>query len=69
MYDNLQLMAIQWCNAMLVLTYHSRIPLELIRASGGREVAINMSDHHHEDYTPTKPARKAFTGAGQTLGR
>ncbi|KAF2344596.1 SEP domain, partial [Trinorchestia longiramus] len=47
---------------------NGRIPLELLKRSGGREVAINLSDHHHEDYTPVKIPRKAFTGQGQTLG-
>ncbi|XP_018012531.1 NSFL1 cofactor p47 [Hyalella azteca] len=47
---------------------NGHIPLELLKASGGREVAINMSDHHHEDYVAPKPVLRAFTGQGQALG-
>lgn len=46
----------------------SEVPLELIREARGGEVYINMADHRHEDYAPSKSARKAFTGSGHTLG-
>ncbi|XP_076047894.1 NSFL1 cofactor p47-like isoform X2 [Oratosquilla oratoria] len=46
----------------------SEVPLELIKEARGGEVFINMADHRHEDYVPTKSALKAFVGTGHTLG-
>lgn len=32
-------------------------------------VQVNMEDHRHEDFKPTNPKIKPFTGKGHTLGR
>ncbi|KAJ4430325.1 hypothetical protein ANN_22538, partial [Periplaneta americana] len=44
------------------------VPLELVREARGNEVHLNMEDHRHEEYIPTRHKVKAFSGKGHVLG-
>lgn len=50
---------------LLFLYLFSELPPELRQA--GNIVPVNMEDHRHEDFKPTKC--KPFSGKGHTLGR
>jgi hypothetical protein len=45
------------------------VPVELVREARGNEVHLNMEDHRHEEYFPSKLKVKAFSGKGHVLGR
>ncbi|XP_043278617.1 NSFL1 cofactor p47 isoform X2 [Venturia canescens] len=44
------------------------IPQEIREEVQGAEVRLDMEDHRHEEYVPSKPKVKAFTGRGHKLG-
>ena len=44
------------------------IPRELVRAARGKQVSLNMEDHHTEEYVAPKRTIVAFSGAGHRLG-
>lgn len=47
----------------------AEIPMELRQEVQEASVRLDMEDHRHEEYVPTKPKIKAFTGRGHKLGR
>ena len=44
------------------------IPREIRQEFPNGEVRLDMEDHHHEEYIPTRPKVRAFTGKGHKLG-
>lgn len=44
------------------------VPQELLREAKGGEVHLNMEDHRHETFVPSKIKVKAFGGKGHLLG-
>ena len=54
----------------MLYVYPSReVPRELVRQAKGGEVNLNMEDHRQEDFVVPKVKVKAFSGAGNMLGR
>ena len=45
------------------------VPQELVREAQGGEVNLDMEDHRQEEYVKPKVTVKAFSGAGNMLGR
>lgn len=45
------------------------IPAEIRQQVQGAEVRLDMEDHRHETYVPSKSKVKVFSGKGHMLGR
>lgn len=45
------------------------VPAEIRQQVQGTDLRLDMEDHRHESYIPTKAKVKAFTGKGHMLGR
>jgi len=45
------------------------IPAEIRQQVQGAEARLDMEDHRHEIYVPSKTKVKAFSGKGHMLGR
>ena len=52
-----------------IFLYTREVPQELVREAQGGEVNLDMEDHRQDEYVKPKVTVKAFSGAGNMLGR